>query len=623
MAQPLRVLFIEDSDDDARLLEAYLAHSGYAPQSHRVDDAAGLSAALAEGVWDLLIADYTLPNFSGPEALRLAQASGLDLPFIIISGTIDEEQAVSSLKAGAHDFVTKDNLARLVPAIERERREAANRRARRQVEAARREQETSFRLLFANNPLPMWVHDADTFAFVEVNDAALLQYGYTREEFLARRLSDLRPEEEVPRLMAFLGQERPSFHGPEAGRHRLKDGRIIDVEVASHALELGGRRVVLVVAHDVTQSRRQLQRLAGLKAVDAAISGSLDLRLTLNVLLNQVLEQLQVDAASVLLYSPQSQALTHTVSRGFRSRSVEHTRLRLGESYAGRAALQRQPVYVTGLSGAPDQAVLSPLLAGEGFVALHAVPLIAKGQLVGVLEVFRRRSVEPDPDWLSYLEALAGQAAIAIENAKLFEGLQRSNTELSLAYDATLSGWAEALDRRNQEAAGHSQAAADLALRLARALGLDEAKLAHLRRGALLHDVGHLSLPESVLLKPGPLTEAEWAVVRQHPTWAHARLAAVHFLQPALDIPLYHHEKWDGTGYPHGLQGQQIPQSARIFAVADVWLALRTARPHRPAWPADEAREYIRSQAGRHFDPDAAAAFLGLDLGDDPSPGGE
>jgi HD-GYP domain-containing protein (c-di-GMP phosphodiesterase class II) len=264
-------------------------------------------------------------------------------------------------------------------------------------------------------------------------------------------------------------------------------------------------------------------------------------------------------------------------------------------------------VHVSGLDEAPDEALLGHRLAGEGFVALQAVPLIAKGQLVGVLEVFQRRAIPEEPDAQLFLEVLAGQAAIAIENAKLFEGLQRSNAKLSLAYDATLLGWAEALDQRNHEAPGHSQRVADLAVRLARVLGFDESKLAHLRRGALLHDVGHLSLPESVLLKPGPLNEAEWAAVRQHPTWAHALLAPVRFLQPALDIPLYHHERWDGTGYPHGLKVAQTPLAARIFAVADVWVALCAARAYRPA------REHIRAEASHHFDPAVVAAFLALD----------
>ncbi len=634
MVIPLRVLFIEDSDDDARLIEAYLARGGYALQTHRVQDATGLAAALTDGQWDLLIADYTLPDFTGPDALRLVQASGLDLPFIIISGTINEEQAVTSLKAGAHDFITKDNMARLLPAIERERREAANRAARRQAEAARQqaeaarlEQESSFRLLFANNPLPMWVYDARTYAFVEVNEAALQQYGYSREEFLGLRVSDLRADDDPTRRLDFPSRASAAlpadplpqgYHGPVAWRHRLKGGRLIDVEVASHGLQLGDRAVVLVVAHDVTHSRRQLQRLAGLKAIDAAISGSLDLRLTLNILLTQVLEQLQVEAAAVLMYSPQTQALTYTVGRGFRSPAVERTQVRLGQGHAGQAALHRKPVHAAGLLDTPDQSPLGRLLAGEDFVALHAVPLLAKGQLVGVLEVFHRHVLETDADWLSYLEALAGQAAIAIENAKLFESLQRSNLELSLAYDATLIGWAEALDQRNREVPGHSQTAADLALRLARALGLDETKLAHLRRGALLHDVGHLSLPENLLLKPGPLSADEWVAVRQHPTWAHALLAPVHFLQPALDIPLYHHEKWDGTGYPHGLHATQIPLSARIFAVVDVWLALRAGRPYRPAWSAADARAYLSAQAGQHFDPDVVAVFLQLDLPDTP-----
>ena len=242
MAIPLRVLFIEDSEDDARLIEGQLVRGGYAVQSQRVAAAPGLAAALAESEWDVIIADYSLPRFNVAQALRLLQESGRDLPFIIVSGTIDEERAVSSLKAGAHDFITKGRLARLVPAIERERREAALRREHRQAEAAQQDREDSFRLLFAHNPLPMWVYDAETFAFLEVNDAALDKYGYTRAEFLALTLSDIRPAEDVPRLLDYLAQARPSpFHGPQAWRHRTKDGRLLEVEIASHQFELGGR----------------------------------------------------------------------------------------------------------------------------------------------------------------------------------------------------------------------------------------------------------------------------------------------------------------------------------------------------------------------------------------------
>jgi putative nucleotidyltransferase with HDIG domain len=251
-------------------------------------------------------------------------------------------------------------------------------------------------------------------------------------------------------------------------------------------------------------------------------------------------------------------------------------------------------------------------LLAEGFVSIHCVPLIAKGAVLGVLEVFRRSHVTPDQEWLDFLGALAKQAAIAVDNATLFENLERSHAELALAYDSTLEGWSRALDLRDRETEGHTQRVATIAVRLARAMNVPEPDLVHLRRGALLHDIGKMGIPDSILLKPGPLTPEEWTVMRRHPEYAYELLSPVSFLRPALDVPYAHHEKWDGTGYPRGLKGAEIPLAARIFAVVDVWDALTSDRPYRPAWTADKARAYIAEQAGRHFDPAVAQTSLVL-----------
>ncbi|HLE26688.1 MAG TPA: HD-GYP domain-containing protein, partial [Anaerolineales bacterium] len=145
------------------------------------------------------------------------------------------------------------------------------------------------------------------------------------------------------------------------------------------------------------------------------------------------------------------------------------------------------------------------------------------------------------------------------------------------------------------------------------AMGMSDAERVHLRRGALLHDIGKMGVPDAILLKPGPLTDEEWEIMRKHPVYAYEMLLPILYLRPALEIPYYHHEKWDGTGYPHGLKGEQIPLAARIFAVVDVWDALRSDRPYRPAWPAEKVQEHIRSLAGTHFDPQVAKMFLTLE----------
>lgn len=1190
---PLRVLYVEDLEADAELMTLALRRSGYTVASRRVMTAVEMLTALSNDPWDLVISDYSLPSFDAPGAMATLRASGFDLPLIIVSGTVDEESAVAALRAGAHDFITKSNLARLGPAVQRELREAENRRQRRQAEARLHEQEASFRLLFESNPLPMWVYDAENLAFLEVNTAAVSHYGYTRDEFLQMDFAGIQPAEDIPVLLANLKADRPSYRPAEPHwRHRLKDGRIINVEITAHALLFRGRDAVLVVAHDITervkaaaalqasetelralfaamtdvisvvdadgrylkiaptdarflyappetmlgktvheifppaqaddfvacirdaletrspvryeyrlptqgqnlwfeatlsplgeetvffiarditkrklaeaavreseartrlivdtaldavvtidhlstitswnpqaertfgwtqlealgqsiynliipdryqeahrrglahflatgegpvlnkrieitsqhrdghefpvelaitpiksgetfifsafvrdiserqraqaalearerrfraliensadaitlvdrdgtitydspaapkllgyepdeligrrafelfhpddvpsnqallqeliekpggrvssefrlrhkteawrwmeavasnllaepsvqaivvnyrditerkqaerdlreadrrairdyerllgrltnlaqavgtapeivtvyrslrafieisvpcnrlfvalynaernerravyaggdgqdtdvttlapmpmnasqqsqaiitkevivvddlqqaqaeaglapvlvgvgshprllrssmavplivmgkvigvlevqsvqpaaytpqdvtavrmaanlaaiatenlqlldrereqrraaeetahQLQRQLGHVAGLRAIDTAITSSLDLRFTLAVILEQVTTQLGVHAADVLLLSPHSLELTYAAGHGLGASMRGQRRQRLGEGHAGKVALERQLVGVTNLREGPAQFGPSNSTIDQAFASYYGVPLMAKGEVKGVLEVFHRDPLAPDAEWLAFLHTLAGQAAIAIDNAQLFENLQAVNRELVLAYDATLEGWSRALDLRDKETEGHSRRVTELTSRLGRTVGMSEEELMHVRRGALLHDIGKLGIPDGILLKPGKLTDDEWAIMKQHSSYGYELLAPIAHLRQALDIPYCHHEKWDGTGYPRGLKGEQIPLAARLFAVVDVWDALRSDRPYRPAWPAERALEHIRSQVGRHFDPQAVEAFLHL-----------
>ena len=190
--------------------------------------------------------------------------------------------------------------------------------------------------------------------------------------------------------------------------------------------------------------------------------------------------------------------------------------------------------------------------------------------------------------------------------------IQSLNDELTRAYDATIEGWSRALDLRDHETEGHSRRVTEMTLRLAAALGVPEAELVHIRRGALLHDIGKMAVPDGVLLKPGPLTDDEWAVMRQHPAWAYEMLLPIEFLRPALDIPHCHHEKWDGCGYPRGLAGEEIPLAARLFALVDVWDALSSDRPYRRAWEPGRVMDHLHGLSGSHFEPRLVDVFLSL-----------
>ena len=188
--------------------------------------------------------------------------------------------------------------------------------------------------------------------------------------------------------------------------------------------------------------------------------------------------------------------------------------------------------------------------------------------------------------------------------------LQKAHTQLLDAYEATIVGWSHAMDLRDHETEGHSQRVMELTVKLAQSYGLDDEEIHHIKRGALLHDIGKIGVPDAILHKPDKLTEEEWKVMRTHPQLAHEMLYPIEYLRPALDIPYCHHEKWDGTGYPRQLKNTEIPLAARIFAVVDVWDAVTSDRPYRPAWNKDQALTYIREQSGRHFDPQVVEAFL-------------
>lgn len=358
------------------------------------------------------------------------------------------------------------------------------------------------------------------------------------------------------------------------------------------------------------EAQRHLQHEHSLREIDRAISSSLNLDFTLQIVLKQALNQLHVDASDILLVDQNSQTLFYSAGLGFSEEALKRFRTVTERGIAGQAALERKTTFVPQIMTAEGVSERLEPLISEGFISFASTPLIAKGKALGVLEVFQRASLNPDEDWLEFLETLAGQAAIAIDNAALFFDLQRSNLELAQAYDATIEGWAYALELRDKETEGHTRRVTEMTLRLAKAFGLKEQDLVQIRRGALLHDIGKMAIPDSILLKPDSLSDEEWKVMRQHPQLSYDMLFRISYLTKALDIPYCHHEKWDGTGYPRGLKNEEIPLSARLFAVVDVYDALTSDRPYRKAWSHEKTIEYIREQAGKHFDPQVTELFL-------------
>lgn len=778
--EKIRILHLEDDAADAELIYATLESASIPCKITRVQSSGEFSDALLKGGYDLILSDYRLPSYDGLSALSFVRERYSDIPFIFISGIMGEDAAIQALTEGATDYVLKQKLSRLAPAVVRALRDAENRTERKHAEATLRESEERFRAL-ANSANDGIVSTDSQGIMFYWNKAAHAMFGYTDEEILGQSLTILMPERyqdqekyqdvlkywftnyenrQLSKTMEAVGRRKDGNEFPielsvgswntregtfftgivrnitERKHHELEREAIISVSKAlrkaatrteiltvilDQVIELfeadgsmlvlsnpivGGIRIEMgrgvvgerftglnippgegvsgwVIAnkkpylnnhadvdsllyrpdllgnshcvasapliakeqaigalwiarqinfveqdlrllnaiadiaanaiHRVTlyeQIEQQLHHLIALHQIDLAISTNLDLSITLNVILNHVKNELEVDAASILLLNPVTHTLDYAAGIGFRTRSIEQSHVKLGDETAGRAAQEYRTVSCPDLREARGTFGRSSLLADEEFRAHYATPLVVKGQVKGVLELFHRKTLEPEPEWLSYFETLATRAAIAIESASLLENLQRSNLELMLAYDATIEGWSRALDLRDKETEGHTQRVTDMALILAEKMGMSDTEKLNLRRGALLHDIGKMGVPDSILLKPGSLSESEREVMRQHPLYAYLMLSPVTYLMHALEIPYCHHEKWDGSGYPRGLKGEEIPPSARLFAVVDVFDALTIDRPYRKAWPREDVYRYIQEQAGKHFDPQVVKIFL-------------
>jgi PAS domain S-box-containing protein len=489
---------------------------------------------------------------------------------------------------------------------------------RKQTEDALRESEARFRAMADFSPIGIFLTAPDGFSLY-ANGQNLRQMGLTKEEAKGIGWQQaIHPEDRADVFSRFADAVQHGSVYEGINRYLHADGTVVWVDVNAVPIRDGERLVGYAgTVADITERmqveeklHRHINYLTALREVDQAIVASFDVHISLSTLISQAVTLLGVDAATILLIDPLTNSLHSAVAYGFRTRAVHTAYVRLGESYAGRAAVERQMLQIPNLANDPHNLFLTGFLKGEDFVSYCGVPLIVKGEAIGVLEVFQRKLIDRNEEWFEFLNSLAGQAAIAIEHAKLLENLKSSNRRLSQAYDATIEGWSRAMDLRDKETEGHTQRVTDMTMRLALAMNIDETDIVHIRRGALLHDIGKLGIPDHILLKADALTDEEWLIMRQHPGYAFNMLASVDYLHHALEIPYSHHEKWDGSGYPRGLKALEIPLAARIFAVADVWDAITSDRPYRKGWSKADALKYIQEQSGTDFDPHVVNVFL-------------
>jgi PAS domain S-box-containing protein/putative nucleotidyltransferase with HDIG domain len=447
---PLRVLVLEDRPVDAELILHELKHSGYNFVSKRVDTQAGYLQAIEE-IPDIILADFSLPQFTAMQALHLLQERGLDIPFVVVTGTTSEEAAVETMKHGAADYLLKDRLGRLTQAVERALQQKRLRDEKRASEDALRLSEDKFSKAFRISPDAISIVRLSDGRYIEVNDGFAQLTGFEPDEV--------------------TGKDNQS-------------------------LNIWGNKEEGQRFFNVMQTVGQISNMEGV----------------------------------------------------FKRKD--------------------------------------------------------NGVWIGLVSA-RIIEVNDEPSIISIIRDITERKRAEVE-------LQRAHHDLAEAYDATIEGWSHVLDLRDKETEGHTQRVTEMTLRLARALNVPEEDIVHIRRGALLHDIGKMAIPDDILQKPGPLTDEEWKKMRQHPEYAYQMLYPIAYLRPALDIPYCHHEHWDGTGYPRGLKGEGVPLAARIFTIVDVWDALLSNRPYRKGCTEESVLEYLEKYSGTYFDPRLVEAFLDL-----------
>lgn len=484
-----------------------------------------------------------------------------------------------------------------------------------------------YRTLFEQSADAIFILDLQA-RHVQVNQRATDMLGYSHEELLQLSAADISAE--VPQSMNALSKLMEGEALPAYERvFRKKDGSLLDVEPHVTLLrdEEGQPFRVQSIVRDISERKRaeleirnRTNELSTLYDLSRSLAEANDLEKVLELVNRKTVESIHITFARIVMLEGDS-FVTRSV---YPIRTLGHdllinSRQPIAEMPVCQSVMEQdQPVILRSNSqevGSEERAHLLLDLAQT----LCLIPLRIhdfesnSSRILGLLMMGESRKEEREPftpEKLRLARSIGDQAAIAINNVRLFNDLQHSNIELSRAYEATIAGWSAALDLRDKETEGHTQRVTGITFRLAKRMGFNEDELTQVRYGALLHDIGKMGIPDRILLKPDGLTEDETEVMRMHPIYAYQMLKPISYLDSALSIPYCHHEKWDGTGYPRRLQGEQIPRAAQIFAIVDVYDALTNDRPYRTSWSREKTMEYICGLSGTHFNPQVVDAFV-------------
>ncbi len=442
---------------------------------------------------------------------------------------------------------------------------------------------------------------------VEMNEAVHKMLGYSREEMfrlfpaiLESELikAELQPHQYELESLGVTNFETALVH---------KEGHHVNVEFTMQLIQYEGQAAVMNIIRDVTERKQHENELQAIATLSAALRAAPSRSEMLPVLVDQIASLINCDLVDIEIIEPLAGDTIVEAAYGVWKPMIG-TRQKKGTGLNAVISETLKPYHTNCLD--KEENLPFPNWAYEGIRAYAGVPLIAQEKLIGFVWIGQKSDISVNE--VQLLSAITDIAANAIHRATLHEQVLQYAINLSSAYDTTLEGWVNALELRDRETEGHARRVVEVTINLAQKMGIDAEAEINIRRGALLHDIGKMGIPDSVLLKPGPLNEREWEMMRMHPEYAYRLLSPIDYLNPAIEIPFCHHEKWDGTGYPRGLKGEDIPLAARIFAIVDVWEALTSDRPYRPAWSNGKALEYIENQRGMHFDPTVVDNFMEL-----------
>jgi PAS domain S-box-containing protein len=579
MGTPLQVLIIEDVEDDALLMLRELEKGGYSPVHRRVETAEAMKAALQQKPWDIIISDYHLPRFTGLQALKLFKGTGIDIPFILVSGMIGEELAVEAMKAGVHDYIMKGNLARLVPAIERELREAQGRQQRRQTEELlQKERDRSGQYLDIAGVAIVAINKEGLVTLINRKGCQIL--GYPRHEIIGKNWFDsfIPKDIQEPIRKYFFqllnGNQKLMEYNENPVLTKGGQEKLIFWYNTLIYDESGGVAGTLSSGEDITD-RKQMEN-----ELRESEERYRDLVENLNDVLylfddQGVVRYVSTPVTALLGYSP-SELRGRNITEFIHPEDLPQAQAQFQKVLTGRFS--------------PGEFRIRTKSGEYCWVRSSSRSIIREGKIFG----------------------LRGLLTDISERKKAEEETRRILSNLRKAMGGIIQAMATTVETRDPYTAGHQRRVANLGRAIAKEMGLTEEQIDGIRMAGIVHDLGKISIPAEILSKPTRLSDIEFSLIKTHPQVSYDILKDIDFPWPVAQTVFQHHERIDGSGYPSGLKGEEILLEARILAVADVVEAIASHRPYRPAYGIDVALEQISKEKGILYDTKAVDACLKL-----------